>query len=35
MMAFELGALLPDTKTSISIDSLSAYIRAPEQVLTS
>ena len=35
MMAFELGSLLPGTKTSISIDSLSAYIRAPEQVLTS
>ena len=34
-MAFELASLLPATKTSTSIDSLSAYIRAPEQVLTS
>jgi hypothetical protein len=35
MMAFELASLLPGTKTSISTVSLSAYIRAPEQVLTS
>lgn len=34
-MAFERASLLPGTKTSMSIDSLSAYIRAPEQVLTS
>ena len=34
-MAFELASLVPRTKTSMSIDSLSAYIRAPEQVLTS